>query len=63
MAVVIVRLIKKITPTEYSPGGLFLIVGRFFHVFENLIEFLFVQWLGYFGVVFHDIILLGLLLA
>lgn len=44
-------------------GGLLLIVGRFFHIFENLIEFFFVQGFGYFGVVFHDIILLGLLLA
>ena len=62
VAVVIVRLIKKNNPPEYSPG-LFLIVGRFFHVFENLVEFFFVQGLCFFGVVFHDISLLGLLLA
>ena len=62
MAAVIVRLIKNNNPRSIF-RGLFLVVGRFFHVFENLIEFFFVQWLGYFGVVFHDIILLGLLLA
>ena len=62
VAVVVVRLIKKNSPRGIL-RGLFLIVNRFFHVFENLIEFFFVQGLGYFGVVFHDIILLGLLLA
>ena len=61
MAVVVVRLIKN-NPLSIL-RGLLLIVGRFFHVFKNLIEFFFVQGLGYFGVVFHDIILLGLLLA
>ena len=62
MAAVVVRLIKRIAPGSIL-RGLFLIVGRFFHVFENLVEFFFVQGLDYFGVVFHDIILLGLLLA
>lgn len=62
VAVVVVRLIKKDNPQSIL-RGLLLIVGRFFHVFENFIEFFFVQGLGYFGVVFHDIILLGLLLA
>ena len=62
VVVVVVRLIKKNNPREYFPGAI-LIVNGFFHVFENLIEFFFVQGFGYFGVVFHDIILLGLLLA
>jgi hypothetical protein len=40
VVVVVVRLIKRIPP-EYSLGVV-LIVDRFFHDFENLIEFFFV---------------------